>query len=75
MDYTTMQMISGITGLIIFIALFVGVLIYALRPKNKAKFDHAARLPLDDNERARDRNQTGDQNRSRDPLPKGGRCG
>ena len=47
MDYQTIQAISGTIGLLIFVSLFVGILIYALRPKNKAKFDHAARLPLD----------------------------
>ena len=48
MDYSTWQMISGTTGLIIFVVLFAGVLVYALWPSNKSTFDHAARLPLDD---------------------------
>jgi cytochrome c oxidase cbb3-type subunit 4 len=30
----------------VFVALFVAVLIYALRPRNGATFDAAARLPL-----------------------------
>ena len=33
-------------GVLYFIALFIVVLIYALRPSNKKKFDHAARAPL-----------------------------
>ncbi len=48
MDHATLQMISGTVGLIIFVGLFLGVLTYALWPKNKDKFTHAARLPLDD---------------------------
>ena len=41
-------MISGTLGLIIFVVLFLGILTYALWPKNKDKFDRAAHLPLDD---------------------------
>jgi len=32
----------------VFVALFVVVLFYALRPRNRATFDKAARLPLED---------------------------
>lgn len=32
----------------VFVALFVVVLVYALRPRNRATFDSAARLPLED---------------------------
>lgn len=32
----------------LFVALFVAVLVYALRPRNRATFDKAARLPLED---------------------------
>jgi cytochrome c oxidase cbb3-type subunit 4 len=48
MDYSTWQTISGTAGLIIFVVLFAGVLVYALWPSNKSTFDRAARLPLDD---------------------------
>ena len=48
MDHSTIQMLSGTAGLIIFVSLFLGVLTYALWPKNKDKFARAARLPLDD---------------------------
>lgn len=34
-------------GLLYLVVLFVAVLIYALRPGAKAKFDAAARIPLD----------------------------
>ena len=32
----------------VFVALFVAILVYALRPHNRASFDAAARLPLED---------------------------
>lgn len=35
-------------GLLIFVVIFAGVLIYALWPRNQSKFDRAARMPLDD---------------------------
>lgn len=33
-------------GLLYFILLFFGVLVYALWPKNKKRFDDAANIPL-----------------------------
>ncbi len=48
MDHQTITQISGILGLILFAGMFVVVLIYALWPRNKKKFDHAARLPLEE---------------------------
>ena len=33
-------------GLIYFVAMFVGVLVYALCPSRKKQFDMAARIPL-----------------------------
>ena len=35
-------------GSIYFAAMFAVAMVYALRPKNKAVFDTAARLPLDE---------------------------
>ncbi|MEM0985245.1 MAG: cbb3-type cytochrome c oxidase subunit 3 [Pseudomonadota bacterium] len=35
-------------GLVYFVLMFAGALLYALWPKNKATFDQAARAPLDD---------------------------
>jgi cytochrome c oxidase cbb3-type subunit 4 len=32
----------------VFVGLFVAIVIYALWPRNRAKFDKAARLPLED---------------------------
>ena len=46
--------------------LFLGIVTYALWPSNKAKFEHAARIPLeDDDEPARDRGRQDDAARSR----------
>jgi len=33
-------------GLVYFFVIFVGVLVYALWPKNKRSFDEASRIPL-----------------------------
>ena len=46
MSYDEVAALSGTLGLIFFILLFVGVLVYALWPGNKRKFDDAARIPL-----------------------------
>ena len=33
-------------GLLYFVLIFLGVLVYALAPSRKAKFDEASRMPL-----------------------------
>ena len=46
----TYEQVSGITqvaALLFFVALFVGVVIYAFWPGNKKRFEQAARLPLE----------------------------
>jgi cytochrome c oxidase cbb3-type subunit 4 len=35
-------------GMVYMVILFVGLMAYALWPRNKEKFDHAARMPLDE---------------------------
>lgn len=60
MEYETLRTISGTLGLIIFVSLFVGVLAYALWPKNRKKFDHAAHIPLNDNNSDSDAGNTSD---------------
>jgi cytochrome c oxidase cbb3-type subunit 4 len=37
-------------GLLLFVVLFAGALVYALWPSNQKKFDKAARNPLDERE-------------------------
>lgn len=46
MDYEMVVHLSQTSGLLYFIAIFVGVLVYALRPKARATFDDAARIPF-----------------------------
>lgn len=46
--YETLSKIAQTWGLLLFVVAFALVLIYALAPRNKKKFDAAARLPLDD---------------------------
>ena len=47
MNFESLQQLAGIGGMLLFIAFFIGVLIYTFRPGNKAKFDRAAHLPLE----------------------------
>ena len=45
MDFATVLHAAQISGLVYFLLLFVGVLIYVLRPKAKARFERHARIP------------------------------
>lgn len=46
--YETLSQFAQTGGLLIFVGLFAIVLVYALWPRNKTKFDAAARQPLDE---------------------------
>ncbi len=48
MDFVSTLHFAQTGGLIYFFAIFAGVLVYALRPNAKQKFDRAARMPLDE---------------------------
>ena len=48
MTYESATTFSQIAALVIFIALFLGVIVYVFWPGNKKKFDEAANLPLED---------------------------
>ena len=48
MSYDQIAHVIKIGGTVVFTAVFVGAIIYALWPKNKPKFDRAARMPLQD---------------------------
>jgi len=50
MSYQEAAAFAQSWGLIYFMLLFFGICAYALWPKNKDKFDRAARMPLDDQE-------------------------
>jgi cytochrome c oxidase cbb3-type subunit IV len=47
MTYETIATISQVSSLLLFIALFVGVLVYAVWPNNKPRFEDAQRRALD----------------------------
>jgi cytochrome c oxidase cbb3-type subunit 4 len=47
MSYETLASFAQTWGMIGFIVLFGLVLVYALNPKNRKRFDDAARLPLE----------------------------
>ena len=49
--YETLASFAQTWGLLLFVALFGAVLVYALWPKNQAKFDEAAQIPLQDDSR------------------------
>ncbi|MEO1039093.1 MAG: cbb3-type cytochrome c oxidase subunit 3 [Pseudomonadota bacterium] len=46
--YQTLSHFAQTWGLLFFMALFAGVVVYAMWPKNQDKFDAAARVPLND---------------------------
>lgn len=46
--YQTLAEIAQTWGLIYFVAIFAGVLVYALWPGNRKRFEDAARIPLDE---------------------------
>ena len=48
MDPGSLANVARITGLVVLIAVFVVVLVYALWPRNRAKFDRASRIPLEE---------------------------
>jgi cytochrome c oxidase cbb3-type subunit 4 len=48
MTYETVSRIAQQGGSVYFILLFIVALAYALWPKNRDAFDHASRLPFDE---------------------------
>lgn len=46
MDYEAVVNFTSTGGLIYFILLFAGVLVYALWPRNRGKFRDAAQIPF-----------------------------
>ena len=55
MTYDTVATISQVTSLLFFIAMFAGVVAYALWPTNQKKFDAVQRhaLGLDDSDKSK----------------------
>ncbi len=50
-DYGAIATFAKSWGLVYLLVLFVGAIAYAYWPRNKAKFDKAARMPLEEDER------------------------
>ena len=46
MTYESVSQFAQTWGLVYLVALFLAVLIYALRPGNRKKFDDAAQIPF-----------------------------
>jgi len=47
MTYDTVATLSQVTSLLMFIAMFLAVLVYALRPRNGPRFERAQQSALD----------------------------
>jgi cytochrome c oxidase cbb3-type subunit IV len=45
--YEQLSAFAQTSGMIYFIIIFMGVCLYVFWPKNRAKFDKAARMPLE----------------------------
>jgi len=52
MTYETFSIFAGTWGLILLVIMFSAAMTYAFWPGNKDMFEHAAKLPLDDEERS-----------------------
>ncbi len=45
-EYVELANFAQTWGLLYFLSVFLGILVYAMWPKNKQRFDDAARIPL-----------------------------
>ncbi|WP_419904206.1 cbb3-type cytochrome oxidase subunit 3 [Kiloniella sp.] len=48
MEYNDISTFSQTWGLVYLVVMFLAGVVYALWPRNKNKFDHAAHIPLED---------------------------
>ncbi len=48
MTFESATVLSQTVALVLFIAMFVGIVVYVFWPGNKKKFDEASQLPPDD---------------------------
>lgn len=51
MSYDVLAHFIKMGGTVFFTGFFVLAIVYALWPKNKARFDHAAQIPLSEDDR------------------------
>lgn len=49
MSYDAIVQISQLVSGAIFLSVLIGVAIYAFKPANRGRFEHASRIPLDKN--------------------------
>jgi len=63
MEYQWLVTVSQTAGLLLFVGLFLAVLIYALWPGNKRRFERAARVPLEDGDRPDNETERGGDGR------------
>lgn len=56
MTYEDIRTAAALAGLILFILLFAGVLVYAFWPGNKRRFERASRIPLENDDPAGEKN-------------------
>jgi cytochrome c oxidase cbb3-type subunit 4 len=47
-SYEQVAVFAQQSGLLYFFLIFTAICVYALWPKNKSKFDHAAQIPLEE---------------------------
>ena len=47
-SYEQVAVFAQQSGLLYFFLIFSAICVYALWPRNKAKFDHAAQIPLEE---------------------------
>jgi cytochrome c oxidase cbb3-type subunit IV len=57
MTYESVQTVSAMVGLFVFVVLFIAVLVFVFWPGNQKGFDEASRIPLD-----KDDNNSGEKN-------------
>lgn len=67
MTYEEVSGFVGVAGMLLFIILFMGVLIYTFWPGNKKRFEEARHIPLEDDpgEVSKTRNQAEDESLAR----------
>ena len=47
MGYDSIANVSSMLGLLFFGLLFLGIVVWAFRPRNRRRFEEASRIPLD----------------------------
>jgi len=59
MTYEWLVSVTQVAALVLFVGLFVIVLIYALWPGNRKRFERASRVPLEQDDKPEDDTQRG----------------